>query len=564
LNGEGENKLVNQLYADLLVKYDGNAQSLERYGQDNYTVIDERFAVINIPVSDITQDAIKKYGITAFPTCYGLLDTTSLDASGISRIQNIPSLALSGKDVLIGVVDTGIEYTNSVFKNADNTTKIVSIWDQNIQSGPITTELPYGTEYSREQINQALSSKNPLSTVPSTDENGHGTMIAGIAAGARMEAQDFRGVVPDAELVIVKLKAAKQYLKDFFLIPNSAVCYQDTDIMFGVRYLINTAKKQNKPIAICVGLGTNSGFNNGRDPLSDYLAFVGDAAGTAVVIAAGNEGNRGSHYYGIINGNGNSDTFELKVGKDVQGFSMELWGFEPNVYSVDILSPSGEFINRIQARIGESREIDFIFENTILYIDYQLFEVQSGQLIFFRLKQPTEGVWRFRVYGSGNQNMDYHVWLPMEKFITPDTFFLKPNPDTTVTSPGNTNLLITVTTYDHTNGNLYIYASRGYTTLDQIKPDFAAPGVNVYGPGLNNTFTNYSGSSVAAAHTVGVAGMLLEWGVVNKNLLTMSSFEIRNLLISGAKRDPKLSYPNKEWGYGKLDLYNSFLIFRSE
>jgi subtilisin family serine protease len=562
-----QNRLTSNEYADIMVRYNNDLNLLTGYDpNESYTIINSTYGLVHIPVDIFKKEAFNQFTWFNIQKCYGLLEASSLEASGIMKIQNVPNLGFFGSGILVGFIDTGIEYTNPVFLNADKTTRIVSIWDQNIESSDsVSEEVPYGTVYTREQINKALSSDNPLEIVPSTDENGHGTMLAGITAGTRSEKDDFYGIVPNAEIAVVKLKPAKDYLKEFYLIPKEADCYQASDIMFAMKYLTKLAQIQNKPIAICIVIGTSSGLHDGEGALSDSISYYADSPGTVVVIAAGNEGNAGSHYYGTIDRKVGYDTVELNVGKNVSGFSMELWGFIPNLYSVEITSPSGETISRIQARINEKREINFLFENTVLFINYVLFEVSTGnQLIFFRFVNPVEGIWKLRVYGSGNIIMNYNIWLPIRNFISSDTRFLNSNPDTTITSPGNALIPITVTAYNHQTGTAYIDASRGYTGVNLIKPDFAAPGVNVYSPSLKNTFQYSTGTSVAAAHTTGVAAMLLEWGIVKNNLPTMSSLEAKNLLIRGARRDPTISYPNKQWGYGILDLYNTYLSFQVE
>lgn len=561
-----ENKITSNNFGDFIIEYNNNINILNQLNIKDYIIINERFALAMIPLAEITEETYKKFKWGSIPLCYGLMDTSSLEASGVQKVQNIPALALTGKGVLVGIMDTGIEYTNQVFRYADNTTKILNIWDQTIDTAnQYPANIPYGTEYTKDQINLALKSDNPLELVPTTDEIGHGTALAGVAAGARVEAANFSGVVPDAELIVVKLKQAKPLVRELMLIPMDAVCYQENDIMFGLRYLMETAIRLKRPIAICIGLGSSSGAHSGKGALNDYAFFLSDTPGSAIVTAAGNEGNSGGHYFGTIDSSVGFDTVELKVGKDVKGFIAELWGFPPNTYSVDILSPSGEYVPRIPARLGESREIKFLFDNTVIHLDYQTIEPESSlELILLRFQSPAEGIWRFRVYGTGSQFMNFHMWLPIQNFLGKDTFFIKPNPETTITSPGNNYTPITATAYDHTTKNLYLNASRGYTTEGLIKPDFAAPGVNVYSPGLNNTFTNSTGTSVAAANVAGVAAMLLEWGIIKEKSPNMNTSEIKSLLIRGTQRDPNVTYPNKEWGFGILDIYNTFLTFRGE
>ena len=178
-----------------------------------------------------------RYPYNSVPKCYTLLDTQALEQSGIIQVQNYPTLGLQGSGVLIGFVDTGIDYQNLIFRNLDGSSRIVGIWDQTIQDGEPPAGMQYGTEYTQEQIDAALRSENPLEVVPSRDENGHGTFVASIAAGSASEANQFLGAAPDSQIAVVKLKPAKQYLKDFYLIRTDAPCYQENDIMLGVTYL---------------------------------------------------------------------------------------------------------------------------------------------------------------------------------------------------------------------------------------------------------------------------------------------------------------------------------------
>ncbi|BCN30653.1 S8 family peptidase [Anaeromicropila herbilytica] len=565
-NQSSVNKLLSNDYIDIIVEYSGNLNYLKKFGEGNYTIIDETFAMVHLPGNEITQEFIRQYGWTSLPYLGGIQDTTALEASGITKLQNIPKLSLRGQGTLIGILDTGIDYTNEVFKNADNTTKIVSIWDQTIQTpGKEPEGFYYGTEYTREQINDALKNPNPYDIVPSRDDNGHGTQVAGIAAGSPVAKADFVGVAPDSELIIVKLRYAKKVYRDYFFIPENALCYQTTDPMFAVQYIAKVAEKLARPYAILFALGTSQGAHDGRGAFARTLGYLSRKVGTGVIIAAGNEGNRGSHYYGVIDKNVGYDVVELNVGENSKGFTMELWGTPPNLYSVDILSPSGEYIPRISAKIRESREIKFLFESTVLYLEFQILDEQTGnERILFRFKNPTKGIWRIRIYGTGNLSMSYHIWLPIKEFLDSDTFFVKPDQYTTITSPGNTSYPITVTAYSHTNNSLYTNASRGFTALNQVKPEIAAPGVNIYCPTLNNQYTRSTGSSIAAAQVAGVSALLLEWGIIKKNYERMDTLIIKRMLIGGAKRDPNSSYPNRDWGYGILDLYNTFLTLRGE
>jgi len=565
MNDIDRKKIISNDYADLIVEYSENPMNLSKFPNDTINIIDEKYAAVYIPADRVTQQFFQKQDYSIIPKLLGLVDTSSLDEMGVKKVQNVPNLALNGQGVLLGFVDTGIEYTNPLFKNTDNTTRIISIWDQSIDNMQASSDIfYYGTEYNENQINEAIKNEAPLSIVPSTDQIGHGTMLAGLAGGSNLVESDFVGVVPQSQFVIVKLKPAKPNLKQLILVPKDAICYQENDIMFGITYLLNIANRLNKPIAICVGLGTNQGSHDGRTPLADLIYTQSNRIGIATVVAAGNEGNTGHHYYGEIDPRIGSDLVEIKVGEGESGFLMELWGSLPGSYSIDITTPNGEYVPRILPKLHESRFINFAFINTKILVDYFIVEAQTGdQLILFRFKDPTPGIWKVRVY-AGKISSGFHIWLPMRGFITEDTEFTNPNPNTTITCPGYSLTAITATAYNHKDQSIYLNAGRGFSRIDLIKPDLAAPGVNVYSPLLGNDFGEKSGTSIAAALTTGVSSMLLEWGIVKGNYPTMNSQQVKKFLIRGVKRNTNLTYPNREWGFGTLDIYRTFESLQGE
>lgn len=560
------NELTSNDYVSLLISHNADYSVFDRYPGLSYTNINGFQAALHVPVQGLAGTIVGRYGISSIPRCYGLIDTTHLESAGVTRIQNVPGFSTKGQGILIGVLDTGVEYTNQVFKNADGTSKILSIWDQTIESnGTFPLSNPYGTVYTREEINVALMDENPLEIVPSTDVNGHGTMIAGLIAGSEIISEDFVGVVPNAELVVVKLREANPFLKEFYMISENGPCFEETDIMFGIRYLTEEAKRLQRPIAICLGLGTSQGSHTGRGPLDVYLSYMGDTAGIIIVTGAGNEGATRGHYNGSVDTTLGYDVVELNVGPDETGFTMEFWGEAPGLFSIDILSPNGEYIPRIPPRLGESRVISFVFERTVINVDFQIIGTETGEeQILIRFRNPSQGVWRFRVYGSGDLSMSFNIWLPIRNFIGQDTYFLEADQYVTLTSPSNNMIPIVATAYNHLDQSLYVEASRGFTRAGDIKPDLAAPGVGVYSPGLNNTFVRSTGTSVAAAQVTGISAMLLEWGILRGNATSMDSVEARNILVRGARRNPNITYPNRDWGYGIVDIYNAFITLRGE
>ena len=540
------------------------------------------FSIIYTPLDTVEPISLSKFTYYSIPGLYTLLDSSSMDASGILATHASPALSNQGRGVIIGIIDTGIDYTNPLFRNQDGTTRIISIWDQSLPDDK--SDLPvgvpnrynasgatYGTEYTREQINEALESDNPLTLVPSTDINGHGTFLAGIAAGGVLPEQDFTGAAPECELIIVKLKPAKQYLRDFYLVSRDTDVYQENDIMMGIKYLRVEAFSQRKPLVILLGIGSNLGSHEGTSPLNVMIQDVSRYLGMATVIAAGNETGRGHHYMGSIPMGESSIDVELQVGnpESQRGFVVELWAGTADTYSVGFISPSGESISRIPIIGRNETSVPFLLEPTVITVNYQLIEPGAGkQLVFIRFEAPTKGIWKIRVYKTQYLTGQFNMWLPAHNLISDETAFLVPSPYTTITLPGDSPSPITVGAYNHFNNSIYIHSGRGYTIGGLIKPDLAAPGVDISGPsiGFRNggsiPMTTRTGTSVAAAHVAGAVANLLSWGIVEGHDITMSEASIKAFLIRGAKRNPALSYPNREWGYGALDLYETFLRLR--
>jgi subtilisin family serine protease len=558
-----ENPIISENYADVIIEYEGDKALLEPFQKEKITIINDVAALVNIPLAETTGSPLLELGYARIPSLGGLCDR-SLEASGILRIRSIPNFDLRGQGVLIAIIDTGVDYTNQVFQNADKTTRITALWDQTIQSENPLGNVKFGTAYTREQINQALQSENPFGIVPSRDDNGHGTMVAGIAGGSEVPESNFAGVASQAEFVVVKLKQIKKYLRDFYSIPENVVCFQETDFLFALEFVLSIAVDGKKPLAICVSVNATQGSHDGRSMTGRYLSTVATRSGTGVVVAGGNEGSARRHFFGMVDPSVGYDTVELNVGENEKGFTMELWGQSPSIFTLDITSPSGEYVPRITATRNETREVSFVFEPTLIYINYNIVEAESGdQLILVKFTNPSSGIWKFNVYERGDIKIGFHIWLPMDDFITENTFFVRSDPYTTILAMGNAQAPVTVVAYNDADNSLYVNSSKGYTRIGGIKPNIAAPGVNITGPDLNHGFAAFNGTSVASAHTSGVVAMLLEWGIVRGNLVGMSTIEINKLFMRGARRETGITYPNRDWGYGILDIFNVFDSLRS-
>ena len=502
---------------------------------------------------------VQFYSSSAIPRLYGLADTTSMEASGILRAREQPVLGLRGSGVLIGIVDTGIDWRHPAFLNQAGRTRILRIWDQTLQDGNVPEGFSYGSEYTEEDINRALLEEAPESVLPSEDENGHGTFIASVAAGSELFSEEFTGAAPGAFLAVVRLKPAKQYLRDYYLIREDAPAYQETDIMAGIRYLLETAERLGLPLALLVGLETSLGDHAGNGALEQMLDAAAARAKTAVVTAAGNEANRAHHYFGKVYAQGAGEAVELRIPSGERGLSMELWAGEAEVYSVQLRSPAGESTGRVSPRLNQNSVFQFTMEKTVVYVDYQLIERESGSLVIrVRLADPTPGIWTLEVYNEQYTDGSFHIWLPVEGFLQEGTQFLRPDPDTTITMPAAAEGPIAFGAYDHRRGSLYIHSGRGYAEGGAVKPELVAPGTDIYGAVPGGGFGRRSGTSLAAAHGAGAAALLLEWGIVQGNYRGIRTRDIKSLMIRGAERPVPASYPNRAYGYGAPNLFGVF------
>lgn len=552
-----EDVVYSNDYFDFIAeKFSGTAGNIYEYCTQK---INNVYTIVYAAREGLLPLSIANYTYSSIPKCFTLMDKSALEASGILRMQNYPTLSLKGQGILIGFVDTGIDYKNPVFLNADGSSRIAAIWDQTERSGTPPEGFIYGSEYRNEIINEALESQRPENIVPSKDTDGHGTFLASVAAGSELPEQDFIGAAPYAQIAMVKLKEAKPYLREFYFIPESATAYQENDIMAGVAYLNQLAEKMNVPLVLCTSVGSNSGSHGtGSNPLLSVLESIALRRPRGVVVAAGNEGNQRHHFTGQIPEQEEYQDVEISVGTGVDGFILEMWASAPQLFAVEIISPTGERIPK-EFILSGGKEYTFLFENTTVSIDYRIARISAGdQLIFIRFINPVQGIWNIRVYRQAVYAESYHMWLPIRELMTGEVYFLRSNPDTTITTPGNGYTVMTVTAYDASDNSIFIDASRGFTVTGMIKPDFAAPGVNVYGAGLRNQFVTKSGTSVAAAVTSGAVALLLEWAVARGNNTLINNLDMKNILIRGAQRDPGRTYPSREWGYGKLDLYQAF------
>lgn len=496
-----------------------------------------------------------KLEFVSLPILYGLNANQALEASNITLFHSSAFGELRGRGIIIGFVDTGIQYTNELFKNANNTTRIVGIWDQTITSGAPPQKYNYGTYYNENRINEALAAEDPYTVVPSRDENGHGTYLAGVAAGNdQMTEGGYVGGAPDADILVVKLREATVSLKEHYLVEPNVVAYAENDVIAGISFLVEESVRQQKPLVICLGLGSNYGAHNGTNILERYLETLSLAQNIIIIIAAGNESNLGHHYEGTIT-TGEIQELEINVAENSTGFPIYLWTTLPDKLTVSVKSPLGQVVEKVPILPNQSQVYRFNLEQTELTITYIYPDPETGgEKIEIRLKAPTPGLWTINMIGEDVVNGIFHMWLPRKDFIREATRFLKAAPDTTIQIPATAEYTIAIGAYDYVDGSIYIGSGRGPTTAAILKPDFIAPGVNVEGPSISGGMTTYVGTSTAAAVTAGAAAILMQWAVIRENLPQMNTRIARVIFMRGAMRQRGVTYPNNIEGYGKLDL----------
>lgn len=480
-----------------------------------------------------------------------LFDPNALIESGILEVQGEP-LSLTGRGVLVGFVDTGIRYELDVFRRSDGSTRIVSIWDQETDRF-----------YMEEAINNALQSGDPRSIVPVTDELGHGTAMASVAAGSRIdEGRSYVGAAPDSGILAVKLKQAPKEVREYYLVPDNAVCYSETDIERGLQFLDEQAERLGLPLVICFGLGTNLASHTGTSTLERTINNIAVKIGRAVVICSGNEGNKQHHFTGCFNRNVFQNEIgqlrrdvEIRVSEGVEGFTLNVWGTQPYQFQFSLRSPGGETVRDIRLNMEGTSTYRFIYEKTTIYLDAERVETGSGaQLLFLRFVAPSPGIWTLTVTEEEQANYAlFHVWLPIAEFLTAPVTFLEPSPYITLTDPSAAWEALGVSTYDDLNNSFYPESGRGYTRDGRVKPDLAAPGVNI-----STAVGKRSGSSIAAAVAAGGVAQFLQWAVTEGNLPWINSINVKNYFVRGAVRDLDIVYPSREWGYGRFSVSGVF------
>lgn len=540
---------------ELIVKYSGTLEAVRQTAR-SVTELLNGYAVIVIEEERIGQLAqLPEVEFIEKPKKLYFQTDVGRQVSCIDIVQDMP-LSLRGKGTLIGIVDSGIDYENAEFRNEDGTTRIVSLWDQSVNGRPPAGYLA-GTEYTREQIDAALATEDKevrRQMVKTSDVSGHGTAVAGIAAGngRGSEGRRFRGATPEAELIIVKMGA-----------PREGGFPRTTELMRGVDYIVRKAVELRRPVAINISFGNTYGSHDGTSLVERFLNDIADMWKNVICIGSGNEGASAGHVSGKVRRQ-ISETVELAVQQREPALSIQIWKSYVDEMGVSVISPSGRQAGPFYEFLGAQRYILGDTELLIYYGEPKPYSVK--QEIYLSLlpgKQYIEsGVWKIVLTPGRIVDGEYQMWLPTQTSLNMGTAFLQPNSMSTLTIPSTASLAVTVAAYDARTFSYADFSGRGpagmYEGENVLKPDIAAPGVRVTAPVPGGGYQSFSGTSFAAPFVTGSAALLMEWGIVRGNDPYLYGEKVKAYLRKGAKQLAGYErWPNALLGYGALCVRDS-------
>ena len=532
---------------DLIVKYSGSLDCVRALGAQVVEMLNE-FAIVTIRESLIgTMSECPAVEYVEKPKRLFFQIENGKRASCITPVQR-PPLSLSGQGVLVAVIDSGIDYENEVFRNADGTTRIRNLWDQTIPGNPPEGYV-IGTEYTREEINEALlapTRQERLRIVPSQDISGHGTSVTGIAAG---NSDEYQGVAFQSDLLVVKLG-----------VPREEGFPRTTELIQAMDYVVRKALEYQMPVAVNLSFGNTYGPHDGSSLLERFIEDIANTWKSVICIGTGNEGNTAGHTSGVLV-DSEEMVIQLAVQENSPSLNVQIWKAYFDLVDISLISPSGVRIGPIQEVLGSQR---FVVGNTRILLYYgepSPFSIDQEIFIDF-LPRDTyidSGVWRIVLTPRDIVNGEYALWLPSQAVLNPGTGFLFPTEERTLTIPSTSYRTIGVGAYDPTTFTYADFSGRGPAGPGRrAKPDIVAPGVNILAPIPGGTFTELSGTSFATPFATGGAALLMEWGIERGNDPFLYGEKVKAYFQRGARPFVGITqYPSPLVGYGALCVEDS-------
>lgn len=544
---------------EIIVKYSEMGDSVEALlGGSGISVVPllGGYAIVTLPESMLEEYSRRpQIEFIEKPTRLYFEDLFSKEASCITQVQRDEpgNLQLTGRGVLIGIVDSGVDYRHPAFLTADGKSRILRLWDQSIPGNP-PEGYATGTEYTNEEINEALSLsvQEGRRLVPSEDGSGHGTAVLGVAAGSDFSRGAVkRGVAYESDLLVVKMGIPRQ---DSF--PRT------TELMQGVDYLVRQAIRLGRSIAINLSFGNNYGSHRGDSLLETYLDNVSGMGKNVICVGMGNNGNDALHTGGMLSP-GEIQEIELGVGAFEPTLNVQLWKNYEDEMEIYLEHPAGERVGPLFETLGAQR---WQAGNTKLLIYYgkpaPYHVTQEIYVDFLPQDEKTpyvdSGVWKIILAARNIKNGEYFLWLPGGKTLNPGTAFYLPRPQGTLTIPATARRVISVGAYDARQNTYADFSGRGCRALPYPKPDLAAPGVDIYAPRPGGGYAAFTGTSFSTPFVTGAAALLMEWGIIRRNDPYLYGEKLKAYLRRGAKAlQGSEKLPNDLIGWGRLCLESS-------
>lgn len=454
-----------------------------------------------------------------------------LKESCISSVKSnvFGELNLHGNGTIVAIIDSGIDYRSSEFRNMDGSSRILNIWDQ-------TNNI----EVNNTEINNSLLQEQ-YSNIPGLDIIGHGTNVAAIACGNN-------GVADKADIIIVKMGVS-----DIDSFPRT------TQLMTAVDYVIRKAIEYNKPVAINISFGNNYGDHTGGTLLETYLNSVSNVWKCSICVGSGNEGLAATHISGVLKKN-EERNIELSIARYETSISIQIWKEYSDDFDIEIITPSGTSIGII-SKYNTLQQITV--EGTLLYIFYGMpSPYNTKQEIYIDMipvnQYITAGIWIFKLVAKKVITGRFDMWLPSAEALNVGTGFLNADSTMSITIPSTADSVITVGAYDSKTDTIASFTGRGYVALsggiDIVKPELLAPGVNI----RINDYTTVSGTSFATPFVTGGSALLMEWGIENKNDPYLYGQKLKAYFINGARQLKTFDvWPNPSAGWGALCVKDS-------
>lgn len=539
---------------DLIIRYTGDIDFLDKFEDIQVTPLMGRYAVLNVPENLVEVLAEEEQIIfVEKPTLLFFSVANGVRVSCINEVQTVKGLY--GEGVIVGVIDSGIDYANMAFRTNDGTSRILELWDQSVETGTPPEGYQRGSLFTQEDINRALLEENTTERyriVPSRDLSGHGTHVAGIAAGNfAADKNNNLGVATKSELIVVKLAN-----------PREGSFPRTTELMEAIDFVAKRALFYNRPLALNLSFGNTYGSHDGTSLLETFINYVADMERISIAIGTGNEGAAGGHTGGNIT-EGETREVELTVSEYEKSLSVQIWKSFADRFDIEILSPSGVSTG-ILSEINEAARYRLPGSNTTLLVYYgtpkPYSSYQEVYIDFIPDNSYIEaGIWTIKIRGVKIVTGRYDMWLPTEAALGTNTRFTRPTPETTLTIPSTAVKAVSVGAYDSATDRYADFSGRGFTReTNQVKPDIVAPGVNIQSAAVGGGLRTLSGTSMATPFVTGSMALMMEWGIVRGNDRYLYGEKVKAYLIRGARKLPGAeTYPDERYGYGALCLRDS-------